>query len=69
MPTYSYRCDKCGETVDKMLPISQHTNRIECGGCGGWMGQYIKHMPAIDTYFEGSYKKENPIRGPFPSSF
>jgi putative FmdB family regulatory protein len=69
MPTYTYRCDKCGEKVERLIPISQHTSTIECDGCGGVMTQYIKYLPGIDTHFDGSFKRENPCRGAIHDKF
>ena len=34
MPTYAYKCEKCGEEFEKLLPISQYKEPQSCTNCG-----------------------------------
>jgi putative FmdB family regulatory protein len=35
MPTYPYRCEKCGETFERTETISEHeATRAQCPKCG-----------------------------------
>jgi putative FmdB family regulatory protein len=35
MPTYAYRCEKCGETFEQIETISEHgTSKPKCPKCG-----------------------------------
>ena len=35
MPTYEYRCDKCGEKFERSETISEHeTSKAKCPKCG-----------------------------------
>ncbi|HBH40952.1 MAG TPA: FmdB family transcriptional regulator [Rhizobiales bacterium] len=35
MPTYNYRCEKCGKTFERAETISEHeTARPQCPKCG-----------------------------------
>jgi putative FmdB family regulatory protein len=36
MPTYSYRCEKCGEKFDRIETMSEHeAAKPQCPTCGG----------------------------------
>jgi putative FmdB family regulatory protein len=35
MPTYQYRCDKCGKKFERSETISEHgTSKAKCPNCG-----------------------------------
>lgn len=34
MPTYSYKCEACGEQFDKILPIARYKDPQNCPSCG-----------------------------------
>lgn len=35
MPMYSYSCEKCGKTADKLRKLEERDEPIKCGDCGG----------------------------------
>jgi putative FmdB family regulatory protein len=35
VPVYEFLCDKCNKKTKKLLSIANHTNKIDCVGCGG----------------------------------
>ena len=35
MPTYSYECQKCSKTFDKLLPLKRYKGSQACIECGG----------------------------------
>lgn len=34
MPIYEYRCPHCGETFEKLVPMTADEKKIECPKCG-----------------------------------
>ena len=44
MPTYSYRCKKCGEELDEFHKVDDRYNQ-ECPECGNKMQIVIKPLP------------------------
>lgn len=43
MPTYQYRCEKCGEVFDRAEHLAEHeTGHPSCPKCGS---KIVQHMP------------------------
>ena len=34
MPTYQYRCEKCGETFERVEHVAEHESPHRCPKCG-----------------------------------
>ena len=49
MPTYDYKCTKCGDEVVHFHGINEDKN-YECNKCKGSM---IKQISAVPTHFKG----------------
>ena len=45
MPTYDYKCEKCGNEFEEFLPMAKRTEPTEkpCE-CGGKISQVIKQL-------------------------
>jgi putative FmdB family regulatory protein len=42
MPTYAYRCEKCGEHFERVEPMSEHgAQKPQCPKCGSEQTQAI----------------------------
>lgn len=42
MPTYTYRCDKCGKKFEHSATISEHeTSKPKCPKCGSKKVSYV----------------------------
>jgi putative FmdB family regulatory protein len=53
MPTYDYRCGKCGKSFSKALSMSEHdTKRITCPKCGS---RQVKQK--VSAFFAVTSKK------------
>ncbi len=35
MPFYDYKCEKCGNIFDRMLPMEHRNDNQKCPDCGG----------------------------------
>ena len=46
MPTYDYRCDRCGE-FDRIRSLSARNDPIDCPDCGGVADRIIASAPAL----------------------
>lgn len=52
MPIYDFKCDRCGEVEERLLP-TQHGEQ-SCKSCGGSMEQLVS-APKVHTFREGWY--------------
>jgi putative FmdB family regulatory protein len=53
MPTYQYRCVKCGEVFDHVEHLAEHeTARLTCPKCGS---DAVQHQPT--PFFAKTSKK------------
>ena len=53
MPTYQYRCVKCGEVFDHVEHLAEHeTARLNCPKCGS---DAVQHQPT--PFFAKTSKK------------
>ena len=53
MPTYEYRCDKCGKKFSRVEPISQHgSKRPKCPKCNS-----VKVTQVFSPFFAKTGKK------------
>jgi len=53
MPTYQYRCEKCGAVFDHVEHVAEHqTARLQCPKCGN---QSVQHVPT--QFFARTSKK------------
>ncbi|MCX7659970.1 MULTISPECIES: zinc ribbon domain-containing protein [Caldimonas] len=53
MPTYQYRCEKCGHVFEHVEHIAEHdTVRLSCPKCGS---QALQHTPT--RFFVQTSKK------------
>ena len=50
MPIYEYKCDKCSEVREVILPVGVNKN-LTCTKCGGTM-ERVPSVPSI--HFKGS---------------
>ena len=55
MPIYEYRCNKCGEVREEILPVGVNKN-LTCAKCGGTMAR-VPSVPSIQFKGEGWTKK------------
>ena len=62
MVTYSYECTECGHQEEQTMGIKDHVAEVLCEKCDGLSIQFIGSPPHFDSYFEGSYKKEEHAR-------
>lgn len=44
MPTYEYKCDACGTTMDKQVPVEERDQVWECS-CGQPMKRVYTAVP------------------------
>jgi len=67
MPTYSYKCEKCGKTFEKFQSMTAEPIKVciyeECGGAvkrliGTGAGAILKGTGFYQTDFKNSGKKE-----------
>jgi putative FmdB family regulatory protein len=35
VPIYEYRCENCGDILERMMPISEMKDEVICEWCGG----------------------------------
>ena len=42
MPTYQYRCQKCGEVFEKVEHLAEHESSHRCPKCGS---ETVQHYP------------------------
>jgi putative FmdB family regulatory protein len=43
MPTYQYRCEKCGKVFDHVEHVAEHASAaVTCPGCGS---KAVQHVP------------------------
>ncbi len=53
MPTYQYRCAKCGEIFEHVEHVSEHEGaRLKCPKCGS---ESVEHQPT--QFFARTSKK------------
>ncbi|MDA8442208.1 MAG: zinc ribbon domain-containing protein [Peptococcaceae bacterium] len=50
MPTYDYRCDTCGKTFDKFVPLVER-DAVECPVCGT---KPVKRLFTGGSFMKGS---------------
>ena len=55
MPIYEYKCKKCGEVWEVILPVGVNKN-LTCTKCGGTMAR-VPSVPSIQFKGEGWTKK------------
>ena len=55
MPIYEYRCNKCGEVREVILPVGVNKN-LTCAKCGGTSVR-VPSVPSINFKGEGWTKK------------
>ncbi len=58
MPTYDFKCLKCGKVFEKMLPIT-HKENPTCLGCGYHSTQKLLSAPQVIFKCGGFYKTDN----------
>lgn len=53
MPTYTYKCSKCGKTHETVQKVSEHTQTDPCF-CGGMAKSIIvgSHAQPFETYYD-----------------
>ena len=51
MPIYEYRCPKCGEGTQSIMPVGKAYKSVRCQGCGARANRVFS-APAI--HFKGS---------------
>jgi putative FmdB family regulatory protein len=53
MPVYEYYCEPCDVKFDKMRPMSQRNEPIECPDCGASTGE--RQVEMFGFKYEGHY--------------
>lgn len=59
MPSYSYKCDKCGEIVQEMRKFADRDRHVQCK-CGEGTSHFIPFVPGDASgalIFKGSWFK------------
>ncbi|MFW6060848.1 MAG: FmdB family zinc ribbon protein [Phycisphaeraceae bacterium] len=46
MPTYDYRCKKCGHRFEQMMTLSQHEHRKQKPACPKCKSHAVEQVPA-----------------------
>lgn len=61
MATYIYNCESCEKEFELQRSMKENVGTADCPSCKNVCKQRIQ--PAVfDSYFEGSYKADNPPR-------
>jgi putative FmdB family regulatory protein len=67
MPTYSYRCEKCGKKFDRTETMSEHeAAKAKCAKCGSKNRGVCCTGPRLRGDYEEKLTNGNIIKGPRP---
>jgi len=71
MPTYDYKCDKCGKQFERFEKMTDHP-KAKCPNCGGKAHRLIAGGSGVifkgTGFYETDYKKKQKSDKPCPGS-